>query len=184
MKPNERLAVLTAVSKMAKAALDEARAEAEARMQAAFAEDGTDRARLMLDGTEVGSVTLKVDRTGWEACDPEAFFAFLRDNGQLSVAHRIRPECEGEAWALLHDERPDMFYDEEEPDPGFLKTLERLGDAVVVSGTDVVVPGVRPCPAKPRGIAVTGCRPQVVGPIAARMGGLDALLLPEGGEAR
>lgn len=182
MKPNERLAVLTAVSKMAKAALEEARAEVEAEMGRAFEESGADRARLMLDGAEVGSVTLKTDRRGWEVADPEAFFGFLRDNGQLRTTRRLRPECQGEAWALLGDERPDMFAVEEAPEEAFLKAFERLGDAVVVSGTDVVVPGVRPCAARPKGLVVTGCRPQVVGPIAARMGGLDALLLPEGGE--
>ena len=182
MKPNERLAVLTAVSKMAKAGLDEARAEVEADMRRAFEESGADRARLMLDGTEVGSVTLKTDRTGWEVCDPEAFEAFLSDNGQLHVVRRLKPEYQGAAWTMLGEEFPFMFDFESAPDPAFVKTFERVGDAIVVSGTDTVVPGVRPCAAKAKGLMVTGCRPQVVGPIAARLGGLDALLLPEGGE--
>lgn len=183
MNANERLAVLTAVSRIAKAALDEARARAQEELAAAFAESGTDRARLMLDGTEVGALTLKTDRKGWEVTDPEAFEEFLADNGQLSVTRRLKPECQHEAWALLHEEHPHMFEEERKPEQAFLKTFERAGDAVVVSGTDVVVPGVSPCPAKVTGIMVTGCRPQVVGPIAARLGGLDALLLPEGGEA-
>lgn len=183
MNTNERLAVLTAVSKIAKAALDETRAQAEKELAEAFAGNGTDRARLMLDGTEVGALTLKTDRKGWEVTDPDAFEEFLADNGQLSVARRLKPEYQHEAWSLLHEEHPYMFEEERKPEQAFLKTFERVGDAVVVSGTDVIVPGVSTCPAKVTGIMVTGCKPQLVGPIAARLGGLDALLLPEGGEA-
>lgn len=182
MNTNERLAVLTAVSRIAKAALAEARAQAEKELTEAFAANGTDRARLMLDGTEVGSVTLRTDRKGWEVTDQEAFEEFLADNGQLSVVRRLKPECQHEAWSLLHEEHPHMFEEERKPEQAFLKTFERVGDAVVVSGTDVVVPGVSPCPAKATGIMVAGCKPQLVGPIAARLGGLDALLLPEGGD--
>ncbi|WP_417351174.1 hypothetical protein [Gordonibacter pamelaeae] len=183
MKPNERLAVLTAVSKIVKAELDAARAEVEAGMSEAFEENGTDRARLMLGGTEVGSVTLKVDRTGWEVEDPEEFSRFLADNGQLKTVRRLRPEYQGMAWSMLGEEYPFMFDVEETPEPSFLKAFERIDGAVVVGGTDVAVPGVRLCPPKPKGLMVTGCKPKLVGPIAARLGGLDALLLPEGGEA-
>lgn len=182
MNVNERLAVLTAVSKIAKAALDEARAEAEKELAEAFAANGTDRARLMLDGTEVGSVTLKTDRKGWEVTDRDAFEGFLEDNGQLAVVRRLKPEYQGMAWSLLGEQHPYMFDEERRPEQAFLKTFERAGDAVIVGGTDVAVPGVSPCRPKVEGIMVTGCRPQVVGPIAARLGGLDALLLPEGGE--
>lgn len=183
MKPNERLAVLTAVSKIVKKELDEARAQVEGDMVDAFFDNGADRARLMLDGVEVGSVTLKVDRSGWEVEDPDEFGRFLEDNGQMKTVRRLKPEYQGMAWSLLGEQHPYMFDVEETPEPGFLKAFERIDGAVVVGGTDVVVPGVRPCPSKPKGLMVTGCKPQMVGPIAARLGGLDALLLPEGGEA-
>lgn len=180
---NEKLAVLTAMSKQVKSALDEVRKEAEEQMAERFDKEGVDRARLMLDGEEVGSVTVRSDRKGWEVCDREAYDEFLRDNGQMRTRHVLRPEHVLEAWIALGEERPWMFEVEERPDPDFEKAFERVGDAVVVSGTDVVVPGVRPCRAKAQGIMVRGCTPRQVAPIALRMGGLDALLLGEG-EAR
>ena len=77
---NEKLAVLTAMSKQVKAALDEVRKEAEEQMAERFESEGVDRARLMLDGEEVGSVAVKSDRKGWEVCDQDAYDEFLRDH--------------------------------------------------------------------------------------------------------
>ena len=183
LKPVQQLGVLTAMQKMVKAKTDEVRRQVEADMEARFAEDGTDRQRLVLDGEEVGKVSLKVKEECYEVVDQDAFFDWLFDNGQLVQAHAVKKGCEEEVWSLLSD-RPWLFECREEPKKEFAKTFERLGDSIVVSGTDAIVPGVVPAKAKPNGIMVTGCKPQQVAPIVARLGGLDALLLGDADESK
>ena len=183
LKPVQQLGVLTAMQKMVKAKTDEVRKQVEADMEARFAEDGTDRQRLVLDGEEVGKISLKVKEECYEVVDHDAFYDWLFDNGQLAQTHTVRKGCEEEVWSLLSD-RPWLFECKEEPKKEFERTFERLGDSIVVSGTDAIVPGVVPAKAKPNGIMVTGCKPQQVAPIVARIGGLDALLLGETGEPK
>ena len=60
LKPVQQLGILMAMQKMVKAKTDEVRRQVEADMNARFAEDGIDRQRLVLDGEEVGKVSLKV----------------------------------------------------------------------------------------------------------------------------
>ena len=183
LKPVQQLGILMAMQKMVKAKTDEVRRQVEADMNARFAEDGIDRQRLVLDGEEVGKVSLKVKEECYEVVDREAFFDWLFDNGQLVQTHAVKKGCEEEVWSLLSD-KPWLFECEEEPKKEFAKTFERLGDSIVVSGTDVIVPGVVPAKAKPNGIVVTGCKPQQVAPIVARLGGLDALLLGDADESK
>ena len=91
----------------------------------------------------------------------------------------MKKGCEEEVFQRL-SAYPWLFDLHEEPKKDFTRTFEKLGDSVIVSGTDVIVPGVAPCKAKPTGIMVTGCKPQQVAPIVARIGGLDAMLLGDG----
>lgn len=179
LKAAQQLAVLTAVQKMVKAKLDELREQVDEQMRDRFEEDGIDRQRLMLDGEEVGKVLLKVADEGWEVTDRDEFFNWLFDNGQLDETHTVKKGCEEEVFQRLSS-YPWLFDLHEEPKKDFTRTFEKLGDSVVVSGTDVIVPGVAPCKAKPKGIMVTGCKPQQVAPIVARIGGLDAMLLGDG----
>lgn len=175
----QQLGVLTALQKMVKSKLDEVRAEVGEDMADGYLKgDGGDK-YVVLDGEQVGKVTLKVDKAGWEVTDPVEFEAFMNDNGQMVERWSLRPEYALEAKALLED-RPWMFRCEMEPRKDFTKLFERCGDSIIVAGTDAVVPGVAPCKAKPEGIMVTGCKPQQVAPIVARIGGLDAMLLGDG----
>lgn len=179
LKAAQQLAVLTAVQKMVKAKLDELREQVDEQMRDRFEEDGIDRQRLVLDGEEVGKVSLKVADEGWEVTDRDEFFNWLFDNGQLDETHTVKKGCEEEVFQRLSS-YPWLFDLHEEPKKDFTRTFEKLGDSVIVSGTDVIVPGVAPCKAKPKGIMVTGCKPQQVAPIVARIGGLDAMLLGDG----
>lgn len=176
LKPVQQLGVLTAMQKMVRAKTDEVRRQVEQDMGKRYSEDGIDRQRILLDGEEVGKISLKVNEECYEVVDHDAFYDWLFDNGQLTQTHTVRKGCEEEVWSLLSD-RPWLFECKEEPKKEFEKTFERLGDSIVVSGTDTIVPGVVPAKAKPNGIMVTGCKPQQVAPIVARLGGLDALLL-------
>ena len=179
LKPAQQLAVLTAVQKMVKAKLDELRDQVNEQMIDRFEEDGIDRQRLVLDGEEVGKISLKVKDEGWEVTDQDEFFNWLFDNGQLNETHTVKKGCEEEVFQRL-SAYPWLFDLHEEPKKEFTRTFEKLGDSVIVSGTDVIVPGVAPCKAKAAGIMVTGCKPQQVAPIVARIGGLDAMLLGDG----
>ncbi len=175
----QQLGVLTALQKMVKAKADEVRAQVYADMAEGYMSgDGGDK-YVLLDGEQVGKVTLKVDKSGWEVTDPVEFEAFLNDNGQLEERWSLKPEYTAEAMARLAD-YPWMFQCEAKPKESFTRLFERCGDSVVVAETDAVVPGVAPCKAKPKGIMVTGCKPQQVAPIVARTGGLDAMLLGSG----
>lgn len=180
MKLTERVAVLTAMQKAVKAELDRARAEADGEMRRRFAEDGTDRMRLIIDGEEVGTLSLRCDGSGYEVTDEEAFHDYLWENGGLSVSHRLKPEYAEEAYGLWGADRPWMFESEEKPDEGFCKLMERVGDMMVVSGLGDPVPGVRPCGKRPKGVTVRGCDPRKVVPLLRSVGGVEALLLGEG----
>lgn len=181
MHPNEKLAVLTALQKQVKKELDRTRAEVERGLSDGFAESGADRARLMLDGTEVGTVSLKIDRTGWRVTDQEAFDAFLVDNGGARVVFKLKPQCEDEAVRLLRPLYPEMFDERIEPREEFTRTFRRVGDVIAVADTDVAVPGIEPAPPAVAGIMVRGCDPRDVAPIVSRVGGLDAVFALEGG---
>lgn len=180
MKTTEKIAVLTAMQKAVKSALDEARAEANEEMYGRFYEDGTDRMRLLIDGEEVGTMSLRCDSSGWEVVDEDAFFRYLDEHGGLVASHSLKPEYGEEAYARWGAERPWMFEAEEKPDDGFCKLMERVGDVMVVSGLGEPVPGVRPCGKRPTGISVRGCDPKKVLPMVASLGGVDALLLGGG----
>lgn len=176
----QQLGVLTALQKMVKAKADQLREQVYDDMADAYSlGEGTERKGVVLDGDEVGKVTLRVDKTGWEVTDPIEFEAFMNDNGQMEERWTLKPEYVVEARARLK-EYPWMFDCELKPKEEFTKLFEKCGDAVIVAGTDAVVPGVAPCKAKPMGITVTGCKPQQVAPIVARIGGLDAMLLGDG----
>lgn len=181
MHPNEKLAVLTALQKQIKKELNRARKEVERGLSDGFAESGADRARLMLDGTEVGTVSLKIDRTGWRVTDAEAFEGFLIDNGGARVRYALKPYCEQEVVALLQKERPDMFDTIIEPLDEFTRTFRRVGDVMAVADTDVAVPGIEPAPPTVKGVMVRGCDPRDVAPIVSRIGGLDAVMALEDG---
>ena len=175
----QQLGVLTALQKMVKARADELRERVSADMAEGYmAGDGRDK-YVVLDGEQVGKVTLKVDKKGWRVTDPEAFEAFLYENGQLKERWSLKPEYTMEAMSLLSD-RPWMFQCETKPRESFTKLFERCGDCIAIENTDAIVPGVEPCRAKPAGIMVTGCDPKDVAPIVARIGGLDAMLLGDG----
>lgn len=176
----QQLGVLTALQKMVKDKIDELRGEIYEEMSTGYKKgEGTERKGVVLDGDEVGKVTLRVDKTGWEVTDPIEFEAFMNDNGQMEERWTLKPEYTVDAMARLK-EYPWMFDCELKPREEFTKLFEKCGDAVIVAGTDAVVPGVAPCKAKPMGITVTGCKPQQVAPIVARIGGLDAMLLGDG----
>ena len=176
----QQLGVLTALQNMVKKKTDELRSEVYEEMSTGYKKgEGTERKGVVLDGDEVGKVTLRVDKKGWEVTDPIEFEAFMNDNGQMEEHWTLKPEYVVEARARLK-EYPWMFDCELKPKEEFTKLFEKCGDTVIVAGTDAVVPGVSPCKAKPIGIAVTGCKPQQVAPIVARIGGLDAMLLGDG----
>ena len=175
----QQLGVLTALQKMVKAKADQLREQVYDDMADAYSlGDGGDK-YVVLDGEQVGKVTLKVDKTGWEVTDPIEFEAFMVDNGQMEERWTLKPEYMVEAMARLKD-YPWMLDCEMKPKDDFTKLFERCGDSVEVAGTNAIVPGVAPCKAKPKGIMVTGCKPQQVAPIVARIGGLDAMLLGDG----
>ena len=70
----QQLGVLTALQKMVKAKADQLREQVYDDMADAYSlGDGGDK-YVVLDGEQVGKVTLKVDKTGWEVPDPIELF--------------------------------------------------------------------------------------------------------------
>lgn len=175
LKAAQQLAVLKAVQEMVDAKYDELRKQVMDDML----EDDNERKSLYLDDEKVGTATICFEKNDWKVTDRDEFFNWLFENGQLNETHTVKEGCEEEVFQRL-SAYPWLFDLHEEPKEDFTRTFEKLGDSMIVSGTDVVVPGVVPCKPKAKYITVRGCKPQQVAPIVARIGGLDAMLLGDG----
>ena len=177
----QQLGVLTALQKMVKAKADQLRKEVNAEMSQDYLNNKSGKDRpVLLDGIKVGNIVMSIDEKHWEVTDPIDYEAFLFENGQMNETWSLNPAYTLEAMRRLGDDYRYMFDCKMEPKEEFLKLFEPCGDAVVISGTDAVVPGVSPCGVKTGGIKVYKCEPKKVAPILARIGGLDAMLLGDG----
>lgn len=173
-----RVAVLTALQKTVKAELEKARAEADKEMYELYEGFGTDRAKILLAGTEVGTISLRFPSDAYHVVDKESFEEFCLLNGLASIRRSIRPEYMVEVVSRIADDLPAAIAEEVVLDKDAAKMFQLVGDVYTLAGTDEVIPGIEPAPKAPVGTTVRGCDPKLVMPaLQALPGAVDALLL-------
>lgn len=189
MNINEQLAVLTALKKAVDARLKEVRAEADEGMREAYLDDGVEKKALKVSGEKVGELIVTFASDGYEVADRKAFEAFALDYGLASVRRTIRPDMmESCVKALEGVFEPDVLdqavQERVEVSADWEKKMELVDGAVCYMDSGMVVPGVEYRPKLAKGTMVRDCRPERVLPkLRAMPGGVDALLLGEGGAA-
>ncbi len=173
-----KVAVLTAIEKLAKSELKEARQEADQEMMELYEGFGTDRAKILLGGTEVGTISLRFSSDAYKVTDQEAFEEFCLLNGLADIKRAIRPEYMFEVVNRIKDEMPHAICEEVTLKKDAEKMFENAGSAFILTGTSEIVPGIIPVPKEVIGTTVRGCDPKAVMPaLQALPGAVDQLLM-------
>ena len=161
--PDERLALLAAMSKAVKPQLDEAKREAQEGLMDRFAEDGTDRRAIMVGGSKVGEVGMSFSK----------------------AAPSIRPGHEREALeAAIDMGLVDWSKVGSVLVRDWQKRFSQVGDAVVEAPSAELIEWLQWEPSRPKSAAVRGCKPEDVLPaLRAKLGeGFAQALLGAGDE--
>lgn len=173
-----KIAVLTAIKKLAEDELKKARQDADSEMVQLYDGFGTDRAKILLGGTEVGTISLRFSSDAYKVTDKEAFDEFCLLNGLADIKRTIKPEYIYEVMERIKDEMPHAIQEDIMTSKDAYKMLEPNGDVFVLAGTSEVVPGISPAPKQIVGTTVRGCDPKVVMPaLQALPGAVDQLLM-------
>lgn len=179
MKADEKVAVLTALQKLVKNSLNEARAEADAELLRAYEEEGVQKKALKLDGVKVGDYLVMLSSDVWQITDQGAFNDFALSNGLADIRKQIKPEYLSMAIKVLEREFPEVLQDEVVLSTKWKNALSNVGGVPHFMDTKVVVPGVAFCGQQVKNTQVRGCSPDDVAPLLRRLGGIEALLLDE-----
>ena len=188
MEPMEQLAVLTAMEKAVKDRIREVRAECNDKMLGTYDSIGAEKIALKVCGTKVGDMTVTFHSEGFAVTDEEAFGEFAVDYGLATKRKRIRPEMmESAIKAIESAFEPDVAAEAIEEytalSPDWEKAMERGNGCVLYMDSGMPVPGVEYRPKRVKGTMVRGCKPDEVLPLLRSLpGGIDGLLLGEGGE--
>ena len=161
--PDERLALLAAMSKAVKPQLDEAKREAQEGLMDRFAEDGTDRRAIMVGGSKVGEVGMSFSK----------------------AAPSIRPGHEREALeAAIDMGLVDWSKVGSVLVRDWQKRFSQVGDAVVEAQSAELIEWLQWEPSRPKSAAVRGCKPEDVLPaLRAKLGeGFAQAILGAGDE--
>ena len=177
MRTTEKLALLTALQKMVKSALDDTRAEANEELLEAFEEDGVTKKALRLGGVKVGDFIVVMSTGKWRITDSAAFLDFALTYGFAREIRSIKSEYLNEVLNHLEREFPEALEVTVEPDPKWENYVENVAGTPTYLDSGEVVPGIEFVGQTVKNTQVRGCKPEEVGPIIAKMGGIDALLL-------
>ena len=154
---DERLAVLTAMQKQIKPALDEAKAIARQEIMDGFAETHTDRRAIIVGEEKVGEIGISYSKAApvilKERMDEAV--AFLDSIGMVDIV----------------------------PKKGWEAHFAKAGDKVVCTDTGEMVDWAMWCPKSPKTAAVRGCDPEdVMQALGPRVEGMSAAALLGDGE--
>lgn len=188
MDVNEKLAILTALKKAVEDRLKEVRSEADADMREAYEEDGVEKKAIKVAGEKVGEIIVTYASDGYEISDRKAFEAFALDYGLATVKRTIKPDMMESCIKALEgvfdpEVMSEAVQETVEVSGDWEKAMERAGDAVCYMDSGMIVPGVEYRPKLAKGTMVRECKPDRVLPMLHAMpGGVEALLLGDGGE--
>ena len=188
----EALAVLTALQKMVKERLDEARAEADEAMLRAYDVDGVSKKALKVGGAKVGDYTVVLSADEWEVTDRDALEDFALCNEVARrysttpsrVERAVRPEWRSRALDIVEAECPEAVEATVKLDSRWQACVTNRAGLPTYLDSGEIIPGLRYTGRRPKGTQVRGCEPADVLPLLRAMpGGVDALLLGAGDDA-
>ena len=182
MRVNEEMAVLTALQKIVKARLDEARAAADEALLAEYAEDGTTKKALKLGGIKVGDYIVVLNKGQWAVSDRAAFEDFALAYGFAEARQSIRPEYMAAVVGLVAREMPEAILEEVRLDPKWESYVANVAGVATYLDSGMAVPGLEYTGQTVKGTQVRGCRPEDVAPILQSLGDVERMLLGEAPE--
>lgn len=182
MRPTEKLAILTAIKKAVDDQLKAVRSEADDELLEAYKENGVEKLALKVGGEKVGNFIIAFNKESYEIDNPEAFNEFALLNGFAKLTHAIKPEFMQQAVAMVEEQYPEAIEEKFELNKDWDAYFEKLGDDVIISGKDTIVPGVVWKAPTVKSTQVRDCKPQVVLPIVQRLGGVDQFMLEAANE--
>lgn len=182
MRPQEKVAVITAMKKALDDALKQARAEADDALMEAYEDMGVEKMAIKLNGEKVGEFVVTFAKEGFEIADQKAFEEFAIDYGMAEVRRTIRPDMMESAIRALEDVfEPDVLAEAVQETvvihPDWEKAMENVGGVVQYMDSGMNVPGVRIKPRRVKGTMVRGCEPEKVIPIVNELPEARQLLL-------
>lgn len=180
MRATERVAVLTALQKAVRSALDDARAEADDELLSAYEADGVTKRALRLAGAKVGDHMVVLEKGCWEVCDRAKFEEFALDYGFAHEVKAVRPEYLARAIELLEEEEPEGVETSVKVDDKWDGRVRNVGGIPMYLDSGMEVPGLRFSGGRVKCTQVRGCRPEDVLPLVRQLGGIDRLLLGDG----
>lgn len=163
LTPDERLALLNAMSKTVEPQLKAVKAEAASDLAERFAADGTDRRAILVNGAKVGEVGMSFSK----------------------AAPAIKPGHEREALeAAIDMGLVDWSKVGSVLVRDWQKRFSQVGDAVVEAQSAELIDWLQWEPSRPKSAAVRGCKPEDVLPaLRAKLGeGFAQALLGAGDE--
>lgn len=181
LTPIQKSAVFTALQKAIKPESDQARHDANESLRHLYEETGTDRVRVSIGGTEVGTFSLAFEKDGFTVTDREAFDEFCLANGFAEERIYVKPAWKPKAAELMAESCPEGVERRVELKKDYEKLFRHVDGVYVVEGTNEVVPGISPKPKAIKATQMRGCKPEDVIPALRGLGvGVEQLLL--GGE--
>lgn len=182
LDPIQRAAVLTAMQKQVKSALDSAREEADGELCQMNEAMGVDKVTVKIGDAEVGTFSVKYSKEGWAFTDMEAFQEFALTYGFAHERRSIRPEYMELAIELVSRECPEAVATDVEVDKGWEKLIAEVGGVPCYLDSGEAVPGIAKVPRGLAGSMLRGCEPEKVMPaLAGVLGPAGIAALLEGG---
>ena len=178
MKASERVAVLTALQKQVKAALAEAREEADGEMLGLFESEGFVKRDLRLNGVKVGEQIVVMRSSEWEVEDASAFHDFALTYGLAHLKATIRPEWMARAADLVREESADAVVEEVVMEPKWERMVVNVAGTPQLADSGMVIPGLAFVGKQPKTVQVRGCKPADVAPLLGGPEGVAKALAP------
>lgn len=138
MDRKTEVAVLTAMQKVIKEALDEKRPRLDAEMRQALEEDGVEKKAIMIEGNKVGEIGWSFSKPTLAYTDFDAFKSYLLDAGLLRQKVSIAGSPTAEEVAVLCEDYPHLFTPDYEFDIALELFTERNGEVVCTATGEVV----------------------------------------------
>lgn len=181
LSPIQKTAVLTAMQKAVNDKLSEVRPEADEQIKALCENDGVDRINVKLGSEKLGTFSIVFNSDTYEITDRAALDEFLLANGFADSRAHIPVTNMHEAINVIKANAPELLEYETIRTDDWEKYLEREGDDFVVSGTDTLIPGIKPKAQTIKGTQLRGCQPKSLLAALKEMDTfVDALLFEDG----
>lgn len=140
---------LKTVETAVKKEIDAVKPEVEDIMREAFEEEGTDRKRVRLNGTTIGTISACTSTQDFAVTNAEKFIEWLEDYGKGTFEVKVNAKASHEIWDMLaakYDESDfrHLFFIEPKPSRETLKNIFCVEDACLYEGIPLAIPGIKP----------------------------------------